>query len=91
MLVAEKKYDLVFIDANKRRYPQYYELLLEALPHGAYIFADNTLWTDKVLDPEAHDPQTEGIRTFNDLIAADSRVEKIILPVRDGLTIIRKK
>ncbi len=91
MLVAEKKYDLVFIDANKRRYPQYYKLLLEALPHGAYIFADNTLWTDKVLDPEAHDPQTEGIRTFNDLIAADSRVEKIILPVRDGLTIIRKK
>ncbi len=90
-LAAVRDYDLVFIDANKRRYPEYYNLLIDRLHPGAYILADNTLWTDKVLDPEAHDPQTDGIRTFNDLIAADPRVEKVILPVRDGLTIIRKK
>ncbi|MCM1067758.1 MAG: O-methyltransferase [Muribaculaceae bacterium] len=90
-LLARRSYDMVFVDANKRRYPQYYELLAKALPEGAYILADNTLWTDKVLDPEARDPQTEGIRRFNDIVAADPTVEKVILPVRDGLTIIRKK
>lgn len=89
-LLAEGTYDLVFIDANKRRYPQYWEILADALPSGAYILADNTLWTDKVLDPAARDPQTEGIRRFNDLVAADSRFEKAIIPVRDGLTVIRK-
>lgn len=90
-LVARKDYDLVFIDANKRRYPQYYALLIDAIPSGAYIFADNTLWADKILDPDARDPQTEGIRAFNDLVAADPRVETAILPVRDGLTLLRKK
>lgn len=62
-----------------------------AIPSGAYIFADNTLWADKILDPDARDPQTEGIRAFNDLVAADPRVETAILPVRDGLTLLRKK
>ena len=90
-LLARRSYDLVFIDANKRRYPEYYRLIAPALREGAYILADNTLWTDKVLDPDAHDPQTEGIRHFNDLVAADPSVEKVIVPVRDGLTIIRKK
>ena len=90
-LLAANSYDLVFIDANKRRYVQYYETILPALHSGAYILADNTLWSDKVLDPEAHDPQTDGIRAFNDLVASDPRVEKVILPVRDGLTIIRVK
>lgn len=90
-LLARRSYDLVFIDANKRRYPEYYRLIAPALREGAYILADNTLWTDKVLDPDAHDPQTEGIRRFNDLVAADPSVEKVIVPVRDGLTIIRKK
>lgn len=88
-LCAQYDYDMVFVDANKRRYPQYYELLRKYLKSGSYILADNTLWTDKVLDSEAHDPQTDGIRAFNDLIAADSSVEKVMLPVRDGLTIIR--
>ncbi|MBD5216690.1 MAG: O-methyltransferase [Bacteroidales bacterium] len=90
-LLAANSYDLVFIDANKRRYVQYYETILPALHSGAYILADNTLWSDKVLDPEARDPQTDGIRAFNDLVATDPRVEKVILPVRDGLTIIRVK
>ncbi len=83
-------FDMVFIDANKRRYCQYYQALLPALPSGAYILADNTLWDDKVIDPSAHDPQTAGIRAFNDMVAADPAVQKIILPVRDGLSVIRK-
>ena len=65
--------------------------MADALREGAYILADNTLWTDKVLDPDASDPQTDGIRLFNDTVASDPRVEKVILPVRDGLTVIRKK
>ena len=90
-LLRSNDYDLVFIDANKRRYAQYYELIRRSLKSGAVILADNTLWADKVLNPDAHDPQTEGIRLFNDLVAADDGVEKVILPVRDGLTIIRVK
>ena len=90
-LLAENTYDMVFIDANKRRYLQYYELLLPAMPSDSYILADNTLWGGKVLDDDAHDAQTEGIRAFNDAVAADNRVEKTIIPVRDGLTLIRKK
>ncbi len=57
---------------------------------GGYILADNTLWDGKVTDPAAHDAQTQGIRAFNDRVAADPRVEKVILPLRDGLTVIRK-
>lgn len=90
-LLASNTYDMVFIDANKRRYLQYYEMLLPALPAGSYILADNTLWGGKVLDENAHDAQTEGIRAFNDFVAADTRVEKTIIPVRDGLTLLRKK
>ena len=90
MLLRQKDYDMVFIDADKRRYPQYYALLANALKPGAYILADNTLWSDKILDTAARDPQTDGIRTFNDLVAADNSVEKVIIPVRDGLTLIRK-
>lgn len=90
-LLARHSYDMVFVDANKRRYPAYYELLMPALPHGAYILADNTLWGGKVLDADATDAQTEGVRRFNDIVAADDRVEKVIVPVRDGLTVIRKR
>lgn len=89
-LLAQNTYDMAFIDANKRRYCEYYKLLRDAMPSGAYILADNTLWGDKVLDSDAHDPQTDGIRAFNDLVAADEGVSKIIIPVRDGLTVIRK-
>lgn len=88
-LLASSDYDLVFIDADKRRYCDYYRELRRHLRPGAYILADNTLWDDKVLNPDANDPQTRGIRDFNDLVAADSGVEKVILPVRDGLSLIR--
>ena len=85
-------FDLVFIDANKRHYPQYYELVLPWLTPGGFIIADNTLWDGKVAEPHAKiDPQTEGILSFNQMMAADPRVEKVIIPVRDGLTIIYKK
>lgn len=85
------RYDLVYLDANKRQYPRYYELLMAGLPSGAFILADNTLWGGKVPDPELHDPQTDGIRAFNTLVADDERVEKVLLPVRDGLTLIHKR
>ena len=83
-------WDLVFIDANKRNYCDYYELVLPRVNAGGYIIADNTLWDGKVLDTDARDPQTAGIRDFNDLVARDRRVQKVILPIRDGMTIIRK-
>lgn len=86
-------FDIAFIDADKRCYQTYYQLLLPMMRPGGIILADNTLWDGKVLDPTpAHnDHQTIAIKAFNDTIAADSRVEKIILPLRDGLTIIRVK
>lgn len=85
------RWDLVFIDANKRNYVDYYNMILPLVSPGGYIFADNTLWDDKVADGEIHrDKQTVGILDFNDLVAQDSRVEKVILPLRDGLTIIHK-
>lgn len=86
-------FDLAFMDGNKRHYVEYYEMILQKMTPGGYIIADNTLWDGHVL--EAHtsqsDTQTLGIKHFNDLVAEDSRVEKVILPLRDGLTIIRKK
>lgn len=90
-LLEANEYDLVFIDANKRRYVQYYQIIRPYLKSGAVILADNTLWADKVLNVDAHDSQTEGIRAFNYLVAADEGVEKVILPLRDGLTLIRVK
>ncbi|MDE6491269.1 MAG: O-methyltransferase [Muribaculaceae bacterium] len=84
-------WDMAFIDANKRCYTDYYEMLLPMITSGGYLIADNTLWDDKVLDPETNrDAQTRGIIEFNDLVAGDQRVERVILPLRDGLTIIRK-
>lgn len=85
------EWDMAFIDANKRNYTAYYEALLPRMNPGGYILADNTLWGGKVTDPSSHDPQTEGIRAFNDLVARDPRVETVILPLRDGLTLIRVK
>ncbi len=87
-----EKFDLVFIDADKREYVQYYELLIDRIGSGSYILADNTLWSGKVLDePKADDLQTKGIIEFNELLKKDDRVEKVILPLRDGMTLIRKK
>lgn len=84
-------FDLAFIDGDKRRYVDYYELVLRNLNPGGYIIADNTLWDGHVLETDTHDQQTLGIQAFNDLVASDTRVEKVILPIRDGLTIIHKK
>lgn len=86
-------FDMAFIDGNKRYYVEFYEMALQKMDSGGYILADNTLWDGHVIEekrPRA-DAQTAGIKKFNDLVATDSRVEKVILPLRDGLTIIRKK
>ena len=89
-LPQEELFDLIFIDGNKRQYLDYYELSLRHLRPGGYIFADNTLSDGHVIDPTYdHDSQTQGIRQFNDFVAHDKRVEKVILPLRDGLTLIR--
>ncbi len=84
--------DMAFIDADKRHYTEFYEMLLPRMRQGGYILADNTLWYGHVLEEEtrASDLQTLGIKAFNDHLAADTRVEKVIVPVRDGLTLIRK-
>lgn len=88
----EDTYDLIFIDGNKREYSEYYSLLLPRLKPGGLLLADNTLWSGHVLEESAEaSAQTRGIQQFNDLVAQDDRVEKIILPIRDGLTIIYKK
>ena len=85
-------FDMAFIDGNKRFYLDYYGLVLNKLRKGGFILADNTLWDGHVLDdPKQSDQQTIGIKAFNDFVATDKRVEKVILPLRDGLTIIRKK
>lgn len=86
------KFDIVFIDANKRTYIEYYDLVFDKVKPGGLIIADNTLWDGKVLDkPKPSDKQTIGILEFNDYVAKDNRVEKVILPIRDGLTLIWKK
>lgn len=86
------KFDMAFIDGDKRTYQETYEMTLGILNSNGYILADNTLWDGHVVDPAYdHDQQTQGIREFNDFIANDPRVEVVILPLRDGLTMIRKK
>jgi predicted O-methyltransferase YrrM len=85
-------FDLVFIDAHKPEYPAYYEAVFDKVIGGGYIIADNTLWSGKVLDePAADDFQTLGIIQFNEMARNDNRIEKVILPLRDGMTVIRKK
>ena len=88
----DEVFDLVFIDADKRQYIAYYEAVLPKLRQGGFILADNTLWDGKLfceIDP--NDKQTIEIMRFNAFIAKDTRIEKVILPLRDGLTVIRKK
>ena len=90
--LSDKMYDIVYIDANKREYCEYYELVFDMIRPGGLILADNVLWDGKVcMDPLPQDKQTVGIARFNDMITADPRVESVILPLRDGLNIIRKK
>lgn len=84
-------FDLVFMDGDKRTYRDCYEMVMTILKPGGFILADNTLWDGHVVDPAYDkDHQTQGIETFNDYIAQDPRVEQVILPLRDGLTLIRK-
>jgi len=85
------EFDMAFIDGNKRTYRECYEMVLSVLRPGGFILADNTLWDGHVVDPDySRDQQTQGIVAFNDYVAKDHRVERVILPLRDGLTLIRK-
>lgn len=84
-------FDLAFIDGDKRTYRETYEMALSVVRKGGFILADNTLWDGHVVDPSyGKDQQTHGIVSFNDYVRQDSRVERVILPLRDGLTLIRK-
>lgn len=86
------EFDMAFVDGDKRTYVETYEMVMSILRPGGFILADNTLWDGHVTDPAYdHDHQTQGIRLFNDHVAQDERVEKVIIPLRDGLTVIRKK
>jgi predicted O-methyltransferase YrrM len=86
------KFDLVFIDADKKEYCDYLDLVLPLMQPGGWILADNTLWDGHIIDPAYDkDRQTVALRAFNDKVAQDPRLEKVILPLRDGLTIIRVK
>lgn len=88
---APEQFDLAFMDADKRQYLEYYDTLFPLIRPGGYIIADNTLWDGHVIDPAYdRDTQTCGIRRFNDFVARDPRVECVIIPLRDGLSIIRK-
>ena len=91
VLTANAKADLVFIDADKREYCAYLNLVYPLVPVGGFILADNTLWDGHIIDPAYDkDKQTLGLRAFNDKLKEDDRFEQVILPLRDGLTIIRK-
>lgn len=86
-------FDFAFIDGDKRKYIEYYEMVFSHLLPGGYMLIDNTLWDGHVLEeqPKCSDRQTICVKAFNDYVSKDVRVEKVILPLRDGLTIIRKK
>lgn len=87
-----RMYDMVYMDANKREYCEYYELVFDMIRPGGLILADNVLWDGKVCqNPLPQDKQTLGIARFNDMVSADPRVESVIIPLRDGLNLIRKK
>jgi len=88
----DKNFELVFIDADKSNYSNYYDLLIEDLPKGAFIIADNVLWSGKVIEPvKENDIDTAALKAFNEKILKDDRVENVLLPIRDGLMVIRKK
>lgn len=85
------EFDMAFVDGDKRTYVETYEMVMKLMRPGGFILADNTLWDEHVIDPQyAKDAQTKGILKFNDHVMNDPRVEKVILPLRDGITLIRK-
>lgn len=91
-LLSQHQFDIVYIDANKRQYVEYYNLIVPHLRSGALIIADNTLWDGKVIETvKDNDTQTKAILAFNKLVQDDERVENLILPMRDGLSLIRVK
>ncbi len=84
--------DLVFIDADKENYLNYYEMVIPKLRVGGFIIADNVLWSGKVISkPKSSDKETNALINFNKFVQADSRVENVLLPIRDGLMLIRKR
>lgn len=87
----DETFDLVFIDADKRQYTEYYKLVFDKVRPGGLILADDVLWDGKVLDETNRDAQTKGILAFNEYVQADNRVENLLLPFRHGLMLIRKK
>jgi caffeoyl-CoA O-methyltransferase len=90
-LPKEETIDLAFVDADKPGYPVYYEEILARLRPNGVLLVDNVLWDGRVVQPDANDDNTKAIRAFNDMVAADDRVEAVMLPIADGLTICRKK
>jgi len=91
--IAENTVDLAFIDADKESYPYYFEKVLSLLRPGGVMLVDNVLWYGKVMmeEEDKKDPSTKILKKFNDMVTADERVESLILPIRDGITLIRKK
>ena len=88
--IRNKRFDLVFIDADKMNYKKYYQISLELLNKGGLIIIDNVLWHGEVVDKNVNDKYTKNIRELNDLISKDNRVEKVIVPFGDGMTVCRK-
>lgn len=86
-----QKFDLVFIDGDKREYIEYYRLIIDKVKMGGFILADNVLWGGKVLEDDIKDPQAKGIIEFNEMIKNEKDIENVVLPLRDGLMLIRKK
>ena len=86
----EEKFDLIFIDADKENYINYFNLVIDKLNNNGVILADNVLWSGKVINSEDHDLTTNVLREFNKMVNNDNRVETILLPIRDGISIIRK-
>jgi len=88
----KQSFDLVFIDADKGNYLNYYQLVIDMIPSGGYILADNVLWSGKVIDEKSvNDKDTKAIMEFNLYVMNDIRVENVLLPIRDGLLLMRKK
>jgi predicted O-methyltransferase YrrM len=87
----KETFDLVFIDAHKDDYPNYYRLVIDKVKAGGYILIDNVLWGGKVIDAHLDDPTTQTIDQFNKMITADQRVENLLLPIRDGIMVLKKK
>ncbi len=84
-------FDIVFIDGDKREYVEYFKLIIDKVNPGGFILADNVLWGGKVVEDETNDPQTRGIINFNTMIRNETKIEDVIIPIRDGLMLIRKK